>query len=160
MMNKDLERFSEERLKEIAAGGFKSLPNFNEAMALARIALAAKQAKPVAWVTWHQGFRAPDDCEDYLNAYTYKTDEKSVDGTDAFPVYTTPPANSPEIPDGWISCSERMPENNPGKWSIPVAVLTDTGDVFKLSCMGGYWQRTQAFIDSGGRITHWMSLPC
>lgn len=61
---------------------------------------------------------------------------------------------------GWIECRLRMPENNFGKWSTPVAVLTDTGDVFKLSCMGGYWQRTQALIDSGGRITHWMSLPC
>lgn len=40
-----------------------------------------------------------------------------------------------------------------------VIALTDTGDVFKLSCMGSYWQRTKAFIDSGAsKVTHWMPL--
>lgn len=103
-MNNDLAQFSEERLKQMVKfceTSIHGLPKHFEASevaALARIALAAKQAKPVAWITWHQGFRAPDDCEDYLNAYTYKTEEKSVDGSDAFPVYTTPqPAHAEQL---------------------------------------------------------------
>ncbi|WP_368639074.1 DUF551 domain-containing protein [Salmonella enterica] len=37
--------------------------------------------------------------------------------------------------------------------------LSDTGDVFKLSCMGSYWQRSKAFIESSStKITHWMPL--
>lgn len=46
-MNNDLAQFSEERLIEIAGGGFKSTAKFDEQMALARIALAVKQAKPI-----------------------------------------------------------------------------------------------------------------
>ncbi|MGC7969642.1 DUF551 domain-containing protein [Salmonella enterica] len=35
----------------------------------------------------------------------------------------------------------------------------DSGDVFKLSCMGSYWQRSKAFIESSStKITHWMPL--
>lgn len=59
--------------------------------------LAARWAVPVAYLTWHQGCRAPDDCEEYFNAYPHKTEERSCDGTGAFPVYTAPPA--PAVPE-------------------------------------------------------------
>lgn len=60
---------------------------------------------------------------------------------------------------GWISCNERMPENQNGKYSDPVIALADSGQVFTLSCMGNYWQRTRAFIDSGAtKVTHWQPL--
>ncbi|WP_348971551.1 hypothetical protein, partial [Escherichia coli] len=49
----------------------------------------------------------------------------------------------------WINVEHRLPESKEGMWSKEVIALTDTGDVFKLSCMGSYWQRTKAFIDSG-----------
>ncbi|MEX1839115.1 DUF551 domain-containing protein [Enterobacter cloacae] len=59
----------------------------------------------------------------------------------------------------WISVDDHNPENREGRWSEDVIALSDTGDVFRLACMGGYWQRTQAFIDSGAtKITHWMPL--
>lgn len=61
--------------------------------------------------------------------------------------------------DYWISVDERLPEHQNGKWSKDVIALSDSGDVFRLACMGSYWQRTQAFIDSGAtKITHWMPL--
>lgn len=61
--------------------------------------------------------------------------------------------------DLWISVDDHHPENQEGKWSNDVIALSDNGDVFRLACMGGYWQRTQAFIDSGAtKITHWMPL--
>lgn len=46
-MNNDLEQFSEERLEEIIE--CSELNDNSEIAALARIALASKQAKPVAW---------------------------------------------------------------------------------------------------------------
>lgn len=93
---KELDEFTVERLTVLSVS-----ENLPEVAALARIALAAKTAEPVAYLTWHQGCRAPDDCEDYLNAHTHKTEEKSCDGTDAFPVYAAPALNSPGIPEGW-----------------------------------------------------------
>ncbi|MFZ4835926.1 hypothetical protein [Rouxiella sp. Mn2063] len=102
-MINDLEQFSVERLESLAKLSSDNTVIFavNEVTALARIALAAKSAEPVAWVTWHQGFRAPDDCEEYLNAYTHATEEKSCDGSSAFPVYDKPYLNTPEIPEGY-----------------------------------------------------------
>ncbi|EIP3276427.1 DUF551 domain-containing protein [Escherichia coli] len=59
----------------------------------------------------------------------------------------------------WINVEHRLPESKEGMWSKEVIALTDTGEVFKLSCMGSYWQRTKAFIDSGAsKVTHWMPL--
>ena len=60
-----------------------------EQMELARIALASLEAEPLCYLTWHQGFRAPDDCEEYV--VEAKPGDKSCDGTPAFPVYTAPP---------------------------------------------------------------------
>ena len=60
----------------------------------------------------------------------------------------------------WIKCSDRLPENKPGTWSEEVAAVSDIGGLFKISCMGGYWQRTHEFIESGATsITHWQPLP-
>lgn len=52
-MNNDLQQFSEERLKEISklTGAYEEWsPSQDEIHALARIALAAKQAKPIGYV--------------------------------------------------------------------------------------------------------------
>ncbi|MGN7793109.1 hypothetical protein ACTJKR_01600 [Enterobacter sp. 22146] len=57
---------------------------------LARIALASLEAEAVCYLTWHQGFRAPDDCEEYV--VEANPGDKSCDGSPAFPVYTAPPA--------------------------------------------------------------------
>ena len=64
-----------------------------------------------------------------------------------------------DFKDLWISADDHPPENQEGRWSKDVIALSDTGDVFRLACMGGSWQRTQAFIDSGStKVTHWMPL--
>jgi hypothetical protein len=64
------------------------------------------------------------------------------------------------VPIGWIDCRVKLPDGAKGIWSNEVAAVSNLGDVFKLSCMGGYWQRTAAFIESGATsITHWIPLP-
>ena len=61
--------------------------------------------------------------------------------------------------DDWINVDKQMPSNQEGKWSKQVIALGDAGDIFVLSCMGGYWQRTEAFVKSQStRITHWTPL--
>ncbi|EAA3703172.1 DUF551 domain-containing protein [Salmonella enterica subsp. enterica serovar Newport] len=69
-----------------------------------------------------------------------------------------PDGNSPVIPDGWISCSERMPDNDESK---PIAIFTG-------KCLGqGMFVATyddDGFFDYWGGmeiigVTHWMPLP-
>lgn len=67
-----------------------SRAELEEELELARIALASLEAEPVCYLTWHQGFRAPDDCEEYV--VEAKPSDKSCDGSPAFPVYSAPQA--------------------------------------------------------------------
>lgn len=82
-MNNDLEQFSEEYLKELINSSADDLT-----IALARIALAAKQAKPVAFTSmrWLE-------TRDKVEAYTAEDlfDEKyAKHGMKSVPLYTTP----------------------------------------------------------------------
>lgn len=179
-----------------------------EQMELARIALASLEAEPLCYLTWHQGFRAPDDCEEYV--VEAKPGDKSCDGTPAFPVYTAPPVpvsvpaamemdddfdsafehgkavgwnayraamlhsaepvsqayklnaldgNSPVTPDGWISCSERMPDDGQH-----VIILCDGAFVLYAQYRDGEFfdivRNGDEFFETQSRnVTHWMPLP-
>ncbi|EBI4373933.1 DUF550 domain-containing protein [Salmonella enterica subsp. salamae] len=71
---------------------------------------------------------------------------------------TVQAGNSPATPDGWISCSERMPDNDESK---PIAIFTG-------KCLGqgmfvatydddgffDYWEGMEII-----GVTHWMPLP-
>lgn len=77
-------------------------------LAALRIALASLEAEPVCHLTWHQGFRAPDDCEEYV--VEAKPGDKSCDGSPAFPVYAAPPAPV-SVPtfDEWLEIRGNKP---------------------------------------------------
>jgi hypothetical protein len=79
--------------------------------------------EPVAYLTWHQVRHAIDDYEDVV-ALSHK-DDRSADGTPAFPVYTHPAPSSVAVPEqrewnqvtgrdgfkyteGWNACREAM----------------------------------------------------
>lgn len=71
--------------------------------------------------------------------------------------------NSPVIPDGWISCSERMPKKNQ---NVLISVNFDSDLVEPLICSarntGSTFRRGDATIKPGNGIeqaTHWMPLP-
>lgn len=71
--------------------------------------------------------------------------------------------NSPVTPDGWISCSERMPEKNQ---NVLISVNFDSSLVEPLICSARYtgstFRRGDATIKPGNGIeqaTHWMLLP-
>ncbi|NJS07517.1 DUF551 domain-containing protein [Escherichia coli] len=71
--------------------------------------------------------------------------------------------NSPVTPDGWISCSERMPEKGQ---DVLISVNFDSSLVEPLICSARYtgstFRRGDATIKPGNGIeqaTHWMPLP-
>ncbi|HAN8601482.1 DUF551 domain-containing protein [Escherichia coli] len=71
--------------------------------------------------------------------------------------------NSPVTPDGWISCSELMPEKNQ---NVLISVNFDSSLVEPLICSARYtgstFRRGEATIKPGNGIeqaTHWMPLP-
>ncbi|EEY1254791.1 DUF551 domain-containing protein [Escherichia coli] len=97
-----------------------------------------------------------------------ETAKKRIAELEAEPVSQTcklnePSGNSPVIPDGWISCSERMPEKNQ---NVLISVNFDSDLVEPLICSVRYTGST--FLRGGvtvmpgngiGQATHWMPLP-
>ncbi len=76
---------------------------------------------------------------------------------------TVQAGNSPVTPDGWISCSERMPEKGQ---NVLISVNFDSSLVEPLICSARYtgstFRRGDATIKPGNDIeqaTHWMPLP-
>ncbi|HBJ3132782.1 TPA: DUF551 domain-containing protein [Salmonella enterica subsp. enterica serovar Anatum] len=69
--------------------------------------------------------------------------------------------NSPVTPDGWISCSERMPENKPGSYEYIVF------ESLNNRAHHDYWNVPDGSCDDfspfwnhyGKYVTHWMPLP-
>ncbi|HDL7689616.1 TPA: hypothetical protein P0N90_004298 [Yersinia enterocolitica] len=97
-MRKLLDSFTDERLKELSVEEdlYNFPPTQEELNSLARIALAAKRAEPVAWVV------GDEEIADFKNGREVCVmrdcdDEK----LDYLPLYTTPQFNSPDIPEGW-----------------------------------------------------------
>lgn len=66
--------------------------------------------------------------------------------------------NSPVTPDGWISCSERMPDNDESK---PIAIFTgkclDQGMFVATYDDDGFFDYWQGMEIIG--VSHWMQLP-
>lgn len=161
---KELDRFTTERLESLCdyrPNRIANLINFREVASLARIALAAKMAEPVMFRFKYPGERN----------YTYITHRKP----DAFEMekceiellYTIPQLNSPEIPDGWIKCSDRMPGDDEFVriWPLPdFGVELHVGQYIKFHANGPGWF-AQVYEQNYGvefypiTVTHWMPLP-
>jgi len=52
----------------------------------------------------------------------------------------------------------RPPDSKPGKWSKEVVAITNLGNLFKLTCIGGYWQRPAAMVE-GEKVAWWIYQP-
>ncbi|HBN0698898.1 TPA: DUF551 domain-containing protein [Escherichia coli] len=61
--------------------------------------------------------------------------------------------NPPVIPDGWISCSERMPDK-----LIPVMVMYEDGEMWSAMWNGNRWDDGTEYPDPHS-VTHWREMP-
>ncbi len=61
--------------------------------------------------------------------------------------------NYPVTPDGWISCSERMPDK-----LIPVMVMYEDGEMWSAMWNGNRWDDGTEYPDSHS-VTHWREMP-
>ncbi|HDL6888353.1 TPA: hypothetical protein PXL93_004362 [Yersinia enterocolitica] len=92
---KELDSFTVERLEKISNSAFYYAgAEMEEIQALARIALAAKRAEPVAYAD-RKAF------ENFQNGTATKEWMWAAPDSGLIALYTTPQLNSPEIPDGW-----------------------------------------------------------
>lgn len=64
--------------------------------------------------------------------------------------------NSPVIPDGWVACSERMPEENAEQ---EVLACFKGGDISTLYYFEGRWDDSYGIVPIRQDVTHWMPLP-
>lgn len=66
--------------------------------------------------------------------------------------------SSQVIPDGWVACSERMPDES-GRYWCYVEEQNDLGKShYQWNCS---WNGDRWWVESenGGRVTHWQPLP-
>ncbi|EFE9920626.1 DUF551 domain-containing protein [Escherichia coli] len=136
-----------------------------EAEELARIALASLEAEPVAWkVTFTQIDR---EYNTFTGMYSDKAEverwvrlHKACNfRADITPLYTAKPV--PVTPDGWISCSERMPDS---KTAVLVAREFDGKGDWRMkwaTYIPGHPDANDGWIIPGASWipSHWMPLP-
>ncbi|HDB9488976.1 TPA: DUF551 domain-containing protein [Escherichia coli] len=153
-------------------------------LAALRIALASLEAEPVAWkVTFTKIDR---EYNTFTGMYSDKAEverwvrlHKACNfRADITPLYTAKPV--PVTPDGWISCSDRMPVIGELNWrtSFPLLVACEIGVISAyygfVSVNGdrhyGFMESLKYGDDSGNHpqtneyglisnVTHWMPLP-
>ena len=122
-----------------------------EAEELARIALASLTAEPVVYM-WDSE-RKDIDAPGYYRTEHLVFAESSVKqwGGRVVPLYTAQPV--PVTPDGWISCSERMP--NDAQWCV---VNTEYGYYVQCWSEGQGWLGDDISIPECD-VINWMPLP-
>ena len=136
-----------------------------EAEELARIALASLEAETVAWkITFTQIDR---EYNTFTGMYSDKAEverwvrlHKACNfRADITPLYTAKPV--PATPDGWISCSERMPDT---KTAVLVAVEFGRKGDWRMkwaTYIPGHPDANDGWIIPGAswKPSHWMPLP-
>ncbi|HEN3464819.1 TPA: DUF551 domain-containing protein [Yersinia enterocolitica] len=139
---KELDSFTVERLEELAVEEdlYNFSPTQEELNSLARIALAAKRAEPVAYITY--------------NGYLiHAGDPKLSEYSDPQPLYDTPQLNS-QVPLGsWIKCSDQMPEDD----TLCLGV-DECGVIWTMHFDDGEFRADTGDVDDL-EISHWMPLP-
>ncbi|EJV3302762.1 DUF551 domain-containing protein [Escherichia coli] len=134
-------------------------------LASLRIALASLEAEPVAWkVTFTQIDR---EYNTFTGMYSDKAEverwvrlHKACNfRADITPLYTAKPV--PVTPDGWISCSERMPDT---KTAVLVAKEFDRKGDWRMkwaTYIPGHPDANDGWVVPGASWipSHWMPLP-
>lgn len=80
--------------------------------------------------------------------------ENSISSTNNFREIAETSTNSPVIPGGWISCSERMPAQD--DW---VLIYSKYGEYLAGQVQGEYVELNDGTLSWLGAALHWMPLP-
>jgi|AKZA01.1.fsa_nt_gi Protein of unknown function (DUF551). len=126
---------------------------------MARIALASLEAEPVAWLWSHR--KHPSEVTLVRPEDDERAEGAHWSGWSCQALYAEPVTTGYKLPEGWVACSERMPERE-----IDVQVYCSD----KKEQMVGYMERNEldgyfrfASLPNGGGVycqpTHWMPLP-
>ncbi|HHO5686422.1 TPA: DUF551 domain-containing protein, partial [Escherichia coli] len=123
-----------------------------EAEELARIALASLEAEPVVYM-WDSE-RKDIDAPGYYRTEHLVFAESSVKqwGGRVVPLYTAQPV--PVTPDGWRSCSERMPAQD--DW---ILIYSKHGEYMAGQVQGEYVELNDGTLSWLGNALYWMPLP-
>lgn len=175
---KELKEFTVERLEELERldmGATVDSLTPSEYNSLLKIALAAKQAKQV-FIGMPEGQAIIDiqnGCMSRVGRYLRLRRSQNPKGfPQHLPIYTTPPLNHTEqhmvAPDGWIKCSERMPEDG----QIVVIINAGHGEIYEAATVTRHGPHfllldgLEASNYDGGAVvtlrleaTHWTPLP-
>ncbi|EEU9170225.1 DUF551 domain-containing protein [Escherichia coli] len=131
-----------------------------EQMELARIALASLEAEPVS-----QTYKLPPLSSNEVNDAAWKlhnmlTEHGPLNGRQFnnlkgcfYEALKVAMRNYPVTPDGWISCSERMPDK-----LIPVMVMYEDGEMWSAMWNGNRWDDGTEYPDPHS-VTHWREMP-
>ncbi|HCL8781130.1 TPA: DUF551 domain-containing protein [Escherichia coli] len=106
------------------------------------IALASLEAEPIAW-----------ECGENIILFNPDTVEAYAKRAEISPkpLYAASPVSV--TPDGWISCSERMPDK-----LIPVMVMYEDGEMWSAMWNGNRWDDGTEYPDPHS-VTHWREMP-
>ncbi|EJB7649274.1 DUF550 domain-containing protein [Salmonella enterica] len=99
---------------------------------------------------WSEGWNACRAA--MLNGDIFR--ENSISSTNNFREIEETSTNSPVIPDGWISCSERMPAQD--DW---VLIYSKYGEYLAGQVQGEYVELNDGTLSWLGAALHWMPLP-
>ncbi len=124
------------------------------------IALASLEAEPVVYM-WDSE-RKDIDAPGYYRTEHLVFAESSVKqwGGRVVPLYTAQPV--PVTPDGWISCSERMPNDKQYVWCWGKSygwTECDTFEGYYDWSRNKWWAVTDDVEEPASKVTHWMPLP-
>ncbi|ECK3534500.1 DUF551 domain-containing protein [Salmonella enterica] len=116
------------------------------------IALASLEAEPVVYM-WDSE-RKDIDAPGYYRTEHLVFAESSVKqwGGRVVPLYTAQPV--PVTPDGWISCSERMPPQD--DW---ILIYSKHGEYMAGQVQGEYVELSDGTLSWLGNVLFWMPLP-
>ncbi|WP_052445789.1 DUF551 domain-containing protein [Klebsiella pneumoniae] len=139
-----------ERLEEIR--DYDTCVTLEESAELARMALAAMDSEPVAWLrNPDQGFHLP------MLRLGSKDPNPNFVNEEFYPVYAAPQP-APVVPGKWIPVSERMPDE-----AQPVIVVSEGGVVQRTvyQYCEGVWSDWYDMYDDVNveAFTHWVPLP-
>lgn len=147
------------QLRDLRLAGFSAQPNCSN-LALMKM-LAKRIAELEADISRRDAaagepafYIAASDIDKLKRANVVEAAISKVMRFDEIPVYTTPPA--PSAPNGWIKCSDRMPEQKQSNRYVALNLLLNERTVAQGGFDDGEFWIEGMVVNN---VTRWMSLP-